>query len=358
MAKAAPKKKQSADPSVTDAAWPEELIPVQETPWLRAPWQRFLAMQQQGRLPHGLLITGARSLGTLSLARSIMAYLLCSDPIAMPGKESACGVCSACRLRLAGTHPDIHLLTRTGVSQTASAQGVSVDEIRTLIETFSFTRYGPLRIAFIEQAERMNRNAANSLLKLLEEPPPGSLFLMTAERADLLPSTIRSRVQRLSVTMPSRSALLGWLCDTQGVAKTDAELLWFMNDEQLMRGQLPTWDWQAATAALVELMADDGAVLTTVQCWQGIERDTLARWLLRLWVDVMRLHSGLQSEAPVTLAPLIRRLAQHDSGEHWLKLHRVLLEFLQTATHPLNDELALARLALDLIDPTLPHRLA
>jgi DNA polymerase-3 subunit delta' len=310
-------------------------------------------MRQANRLPHGLLITGARGLGLMSLARRIMAYLLCQSPITTPGAEDACQVCPACRLRLAGTHPDILQLLRGG-----SAPGVSIDDIRALINAFSLTRHGALRIALIEQAERMNRNAANSLLKLLEEPPEGSLFLLTAERADLLPATIRSRVQRLVVTMPSRAVMVRWLCDTQGVTEVDAQMLWFMGEEQLMSGQMPAWDWRAVTQGWVALMAGHSGVLATVKCWQNIPRDTLARWLLRLWVEVMRVQSGLTSEAPSNLAPLIGQLSCHHTRVHWLKCHHVLLEFLQTASHPLNDELALERLALDLIDQSLPARLA
>lgn len=353
MAKSAPRKKPMADAGVADCAWPEDRIQVSKTPWLIAPWAQFLAMRQADRLPHGLLITGARGLGLMSLARRIMAYSLCQSPITTPGAEGACQVCPACRLRLAGTHPDILQLLGSG-----SAFGVSIDDIRALIDAFSLTRYGALRIALIEQAERMNRNAANSLLKLLEEPPTGSLFLLTAERADLLPATIRSRVQRLVVTMPTRAVMVRWLCDTQGVPEADAQMLWFLGEEQLMSGQLPNWDWMAVTQAWIALMAGHGGVLVTVNCWQSIPRDTLARWLLRLMVEVMRVQSGLACEAPSNLIPLIEQLSRQHTRVHWLKCHHVLLEFLQTANHPLNDELALERLALDLTDQSLQTRLA
>jgi DNA polymerase-3 subunit delta' len=350
MAKSAPKKKPIIE-APSDSAWPEDRISVTDTPWLRAPWAQFLAMHQAGRLPHGLIMTGARGLGLMSLARHMVAYLLCQSPITAVGSEGACQVCPACRLRLAGTHPDL-------VSLLAGGSAVAVDDIRALIEAFSLTRYGALRIALIEQAERMNRNAANSLLKLLEEPPEGSLFLLTAERADLLPATIRSRVQRLVVTMPSRAVMVRWLCDTQGVTEVDAQMLWFMGEEQLMSGQMPAWDWRAVTQGWVALMAGHSGILATVKFWQNIPRDTLARWLLRLWVDVMRVQSGLASEAPSNLAPLIGQLSRYYTRVHWLKCHHVLLEFLQTASHPLNDELALERLALDLVDQGLAARLA
>lgn len=337
----------------TESPWPSASVGVAEIPWLKAPWARFLSMHRQDRLPHGLLVTGASGLGALILAREMAAYLLCAKPITTQGAERACGECASCRLRLAGTHPDIQLLVRDGASQ-----DISVDEIRALIERFSLTRYGPLRVALIEQAERMNRSAANALLKLLEEPPPGSLFLMTAERADLLPSTIRSRIQRLAITVPKRATVVDWLFQQHGLPVEEAELLWFIGDDHLMDGSPPSWDWQLPTTALVRLMTERDQVLSVVKQWQSMDRDVLARWLMRLWIEVMRIHSGLSTEAPAPMQSLIRKLVSARSRSHWLKVHRVLLEFLQSAKHPLNEELALDRLALDLIDSELPARLA
>gem|GEM_PF-2336153 len=336
-----------------ESPWPNSSVGVAEMPWLRAPWERFLSMHRQDRLPHGLLVTGASGLGSLTLAREMAAYLLCADPVTTPGGERACSECASCRLRIAGTHPDIQLLVRDSANK-----DISVDDIRALIESFSLTRYGPLRVALIEQAERMNRSAANGLLKLLEEPPPGSLFLMTAERADLLPSTIRSRIQRLAITVPRRVTLVDWLTRRYGLSTEEAELLWFVGGDQLMDGSPPSWDWQSPTTAWVRLMTERDQVLPVVKQWQTMDRDVLARWLMRIWVEVMRIHSGLSTEAPAPMQPLIQKLADARSKSHWLKVHRILIEFLQSAKHPLNEELALDRLALDLIDPDLPARLA
>ncbi len=347
------KPKNAGEDLAAESPWPNSSVGVADMPWLLPSWERFLSMHRQNRLPHGLLVTGASGLGSLTLAREMAAYLLCADPVTTPGGERACSECASCRLRIAGTHPDIQLLVRDSANK-----DISVDDIRALIESFSLTRYGPLRVALIEQAERMNRSAANGLLKLLEEPPPGSLFLMTSERADLLPSTIRSRIQRLAITVPHRATLVDWLTQQYGLATEEAELLWFIGDDRLMDGSLPAWDWQSPTTAWVRLMTERDQVLPVVKQWQTMDRDVLARWLMRLWVEVMRMHSGLPTEAPASMQPFVQKLVGARTKSHWLKVHRVLLEFLQSARHPLNEELALDRLALDLIDPDLPARLA
>lgn len=353
-AKAAAKSPQSErEVGMVQVSAQDDLALVRRAPWLLDPWQRFLSMQQQGRLPHGLLISGDRGLGTLPLARSICAYLLCADPVTQPGEEAPCGVCAACRLRQAGTHPDILFL-----AVEASARDIPVEPIRGLIEAFSLTRYGALRVALIEQAERMNRHAVNSLLKLLEEPPSGSLFVLTAERPDLLPSTIRSRTQRLTVATPGRAQLTHWLGQMHQLTESEAELLWFVGGGALVAGQPPSWDWQGVTHALIGLLEGGVAPLDAAKNWQAVDREILARWLLRLWIEIQRVHLGLACEAPQALCPAIERLARARPADYWLKRHATLLAFLQTAAHPLNEELARERLVLDLIDPALPARLA
>lgn len=326
---------------------------VRRAPWLLAPWERFIGMHAQGRVPHGLMIVGERGLGSSALARCISAYLLCSQPIRQPGSEAPCEVCPACRLRQAGTHPDLIL-----AAEDLSVRDIPVDVVRALIDAFGLTRYGPVRIALIEQAERMNRAAANSLLKLLEEPPAGSLFLFTAERADLLPMTIRSRVQRLSVPNPDRSALVDWLCTTHALPRADADLLWFMGGRDLVAGQAPDWDWQGVTQSFCDLICGHSSPLAVAKVWQSVDRETLARWLLRVWLAVQGVSLGLPCTAPESLCPAIGRMAAALSAEDWLKRHPILQAFLQTASHPLNEELARERLALDLSDPALPARLA
>lgn len=331
----------------------EDLALVRRAPWLHDPWQRFVAMHAQGRVPHGLMISGDRGLGTQVLARSIAAFLLCSHPVTQPDAAAPCGACPACRLQQAGTHPDL-----IQVVDDPAVREIPVDGIRALIGAFGLTRHGSLRIAFIDQAERMNRAAANSLLKLLEEPPLGSLFLLTAERADLLPSTIRSRVQRLTVATPNRTAVVDWLCRAHDMPRPDAELLWYIGGGELVAGKIPDWDWQGVTQTWLNLVTGHSTPLAAAKAWLAIDRPTLARWLIRVWLTIQRLSSGLPCDAPVPLCPVIQAMAHSRPAEEWLRLHPILLSFLQTAAHPLNEELARERLALDLVDPAIPGRLA
>ncbi|WP_407276502.1 DNA polymerase III subunit [Halothiobacillus sp. DCM-1] len=331
--------------------WPPAPFSVPTVPWLAPVWQRLMRLQQQDRLPHGLLLLGAPGQGVVELARHFADWLLCLQPIHTPGNERACGVCSACQWRLAGSHPDLLWV------KAEAGKEIGVDDIRGLIDAFAMTRQGALRVALIEQAEQMSRSAANSLLKLLEEPPVGSVFLLTATSAERLPATIRSRVQRFAPSVPSAATRQHWLVEQRGISADEAALLIFLGDSGLLDGQVPDWDWQGIAEAWLMLWQAPEKLPLVVQRWQTVPRPVLAQWLLRLWTASAQLRVGLPSDAPPALLPLLRRLAAQESALDAQKRYRILMAFAQTATHPLNEELALERLALDLIRQDLPEQI-
>lgn len=124
------------------------------------------------------------------VARELARVLLCEDPRAL-GRADACDACAACRRLDAGSHPDLHCLTAEGAS-------VGVAQVRSLLETLSYQAFERGRkVAIIPDAFRMTREAANALLKTLEEPTGGThIVLLTHHRNQLLP-TLVSRCQCL-----------------------------------------------------------------------------------------------------------------------------------------------------------------
>jgi DNA polymerase-3 subunit delta' len=178
-----------------------------ELPWLapaRAQLQRILA---SGRLPHALLIQAAPGLGAEVLAHWVSSLLLCGSAVDVSGANAPCGACKACRLIAAGTHPDL-----TWVTRAEDAKQLQVDQIRAVSETLALKSYaGGYKVAVVAEADLMNANAANALLKTLEEPPPATVLVLCSARPTRLPATIVSRCQRLKVATPARSVALQWL---------------------------------------------------------------------------------------------------------------------------------------------------
>jgi DNA polymerase-3 subunit delta' len=173
-------------------------------PWHNSLWQQVLRRHQQDRLPHALLLCGPQGMGKALFAQALTATLLCENPQA---QGQACGHCKSCSLRHAGTHPDF-----LQVQPAEAGKQIAVDEIRHLIQFYALTtQYGRYKIVILNPAEAMNRNSANSLLKLLEEPPPKTLIMLVSHQPMRLLATIRSRCQRLDFSRPERKLTETWL---------------------------------------------------------------------------------------------------------------------------------------------------
>lgn len=179
------------------------------------------------RLPHALLVHGARGVGKLALAERIAQLLLCehSELARRP-----CGACDACRWYLAGNHPDFRRLEPEALMRDApesedAEEGpakrtkqpslvIKVEQVRALADfLYIGSHRGKRRVALVHPAEDMNPNAANALLKGLEEPPPGAVFLLVSHRPARLLPTVRSRCVAIPVPIPVAEVARKWLAE-------------------------------------------------------------------------------------------------------------------------------------------------
>lgn len=188
-------------------------------PWHSDARKAFEAYVGGGRVPHAVLVAGSSGCGKVELARDIARELLCLE--AAPG---GCGRCRSCLLFRGRAHPDYREVSfelRDNSDQLSDE--IRVPQIRRLIEAlYKTTTTSPRKVALIHPAERMNRSAANALLKTLEEPVGDTVLILVAHDASRLPATVRSRCQRLPVGMPARGEALEWLAQA-GAAPGDAE---------------------------------------------------------------------------------------------------------------------------------------
>jgi DNA polymerase-3 subunit delta' len=165
-----------------------------------------LAMAVKNRyagVHHAWLFTGPPGSGRSNLAHAFAAALLCS--------QGGCGVCKSCRMVASGTHPDITALATERVV-------IPIEDIRSLVtNSYLGSSVGNYRVMIIEDADRMQERSSNVLLKALEEPPRNTIWMLCApSEADLLP-TIRSRVRRVALKVPSVEAVAQLLISRDGI---------------------------------------------------------------------------------------------------------------------------------------------
>lgn len=158
----------------------------------------IIAAYQSQRLHHAWLITGKQGIGKATLAWHFAQYVLSSGT---NGPQNIDFTQAVARLAASGGHPDLFLLSRDVDEKTGDVKDIiSIDQARKLAPFMHLTAsYMGWRIAIIDEAHALNRNAQNALLKLIEEPPQKALIIMTATSSGLLLPTIRSRCRVLSL---------------------------------------------------------------------------------------------------------------------------------------------------------------
>ena len=173
-------------------------------PWQNTHWEYVHKLIKSDTLPHAILITGPAGVGKHEFANYLVSSIFCNHPL---DNGSACGECKSCLLLQAWTYPDFIKLSTDEEKET-----ISVDEVRDLILKLHLTRhFESYKIALIEHADTMNNNAANALLKTLEEPPEKTLIVLVTNSVLELPATIRSRCQTIALTAPNHEEARKWL---------------------------------------------------------------------------------------------------------------------------------------------------
>ncbi|MCX7822140.1 MAG: DNA polymerase III subunit delta' [Syntrophobacterales bacterium] len=156
-------------------------------------------LMAKNRLPHAILLTGREGIGKTAFALEVAKVLLCEK---RSDSALACGTCGSCRKVEALIHPDLIMVRAEG-------NVIKINQVRAIIEETSYrVRGGHFRVIIIEEAEKLSDEASNALLKILEEPPTGNIFLLTSSRYYQLLPTIRSRCCKISLQPVPTNELL------------------------------------------------------------------------------------------------------------------------------------------------------
>ncbi|SCY57780.1 DNA polymerase III subunit delta' [Desulfoluna spongiiphila] len=201
------------------------------------PLSSLLSMTQHETLPHALLFSGPAGTGKAEAALTLAQSLNCqgptapSEPPAHPFFSLRCGTCRSCRKIEAGIHPDIRVIEPDGAH-------IKIAQIRDLCNTLLAK---PLeathRVIVIREAGRMNREAANALLKVLEEPPAGTFFVLTTcQPSELLP-TVLSRCQLIAFRPLEQETVVRCLMAESDLPHQQAETVAALSDGSFARAR-------------------------------------------------------------------------------------------------------------------------
>lgn len=254
-------------------------------PWLQADQAALGDALDSRRLGHAPLLHGPAGLGKRALARWLIARILClADDATAP-----CGKCRSCQLLAAGTHPDL-FFGRVPEDKTQ----ITVDVIRDVSAGLQLTpSIGQARVCLIDPAELMNTNAANALLKTLEEPADQSWLVLVSDRPDSLPATVRSRCQKITIRPPRRELAMTWLGEQspQAAAEDIALALDVCADAplkalELIEGGGLRFGIEVRNV-LIDLAAGKAIAPATAESWAKKPLDSLdwiAHWL-NVWLS-------------------------------------------------------------------------
>jgi DNA polymerase-3 subunit delta' len=347
-------------------------------PWQAESWRQLNAVTRRGA--SGILLYGPADIGKLALARHLARSLVCQSPTP---EGHACGHCVACRWSAAGTHPDVILVRPEAIQQAegiemagespqpgadddegggserkarrAPSKEIRIEQIRVLGESLELGSHrGGSRVIVIYPAQALNLPASNALLKVLEEPPRDTLFVLVSSHAERLAATVRSRCQQIALTIPATDLALAWL-ESQDID----------NPRELLArcGGAPLAAQAAAGAIgeqedlhrqLVEALCVPASfsAMRSAERIAAVEPVIVVGWLLRWVFDCIscRLAQRIRyhPNESVRLAALAPRL----QPERLMAYHKDLIAQRRVAEHPLNKRLFVESLLLGYSDAT------
>lgn len=322
------------------------------------PWQEKLAsawLARQERFAHAWLIHGLPGIGKKQFALAAAASLLCESP----RQGLSCGACAACQWIKAGSHPDLRRIrpesialqegqgpeddAETAAAKKTPSKEIRVEQLRALHTWFNTaTHRGGWRVAVIYPAQALNLISANALLKVLEEPPEHTVFLLVADAPDLLLPTLVSRCRRLPLSLPDPDLCLAWLKE-QGIddpapwlAAAGGAPVLALRSAQSGEDACPPWIQQLATGLAGSRPLDLGNLA------DQLEKQGAEQWIHAaqcFFADVILSAAGAGPRYYPQLSESMSRLAAQAGAANLNAAMRWLTQQRAIAGHPLNAKL-------------------
>lgn len=326
-------------------------------PWNDAPLRALLAREPAP----ALVFLGPAGIGKAALAFAYAQALLCERSAA---GEPACGQCNACSWTRQRTHPDLRWLAPAGDGRDEeeradgesgepvgsavktpgrAARAIKLPQVQALAEFVGVGGHrGSRRVVVIEPADALNAPAANALLKTLEEPPAGAVFVLVTARSAMLLPTIRSRCRQLPLQRPAHAQALEWLCMASGLPAARAEPLLAATGGSPLRALALADDAHAAAyRALLDVISrlPDTGLAEAADEVASIDMVELVTTVQRWLADVARVSAGAEPLYHVAHAKRLAELARRGSARSFAEADRRLVRQRALAEHPLNPRL-------------------
>jgi len=315
--------------------------------WQTENWNQATRYLKDNRLAHAILLSGPKSIGKLEFCLAFIQRLNCANPTL---DDHACGECKDCHLFTARTHPDIRMLNvdedvEQDKKSSNKVEQIKIDDIREINQFMTLSRQqGVYKVVCLNYAESMNNNAANALLKTLEEPPQNSIIFLITHRADALLPTIKSRCQIWKFKLPEDKQSLSWLNQQQKQNYWPA-LLKVAGNRPLLALELDASGLGESRADyykdLMHFLSGKTHVTKISVKHQDEQLERLVGWQQAWCADLIRCH---YEKEPVTLEnPDIRRSLHSLVGR--VDLHSTfkfmdkLIELRRFSSAPLNKRL-------------------
>jgi DNA polymerase-3 subunit delta' len=322
------------------------------TIWFKDELKAVLA--QKAQLAHALLIKGPRGIGKQAFGMELAQALLCETPAA---DGAGCGQCKACSWFTSATHPDFRMLapitegdpeaeSEEGGKKTKASPWISVEQVRELHDFIYVSSHrGGRKVILVCPAEALNVNAANALLKSLEEPPALTHFILISHRPHRLPKTIISRCRQLNLRQPDHATALAWL-GGQGVVAPEVALAQASGAPLLALAASEGDELAGRRDFLSRIAPPDFDPLVIAESFRDLPLERFIGWLQKWTYDIAELRMLGTIRFNPDLARELGVIAKRVQPLAALRLHRKLVREQRNIHHPLNGRLYLESVLL------------
>ena len=310
-------------------------------PWLQEYLTQWLDLLMAKKVPHAILLSGAKGLAKKDLAQSMAHFAICENIT----EEGVCNSCKGCHLFNSGNHTDI-------VTIRAEKEIIKVEQIRNLSKNvvLSSTR-NQHRIMIIEDAEKMNKASANALLKTLEEPPKNVVIILTTSEIGYLLPTIKSRCFKINLKTVQEQQLTEYLSSVQTSSHDDInQAIILANYAPLIAIRILENNVLATVKSMLndlnQIIKNEASILDVSKQWMKNEQTDNLLFIAAYFLNVVKFQNGLEQLGAISKLSNVNYSAVNDHNKKTLTFIKNIYAFLTREKTSLKVELLLEELLI------------